>query len=138
MSDVQLSISQEVVKPIVEAKIQAAILSALSSEKDIIESAVEKILNVKVDSDGKTSTYSSSIPYLQWLTNNAIQSAAKAALQQYVEDQKPKIQAALKKAISMRIDDVCAQMMSCLIETTRDSYAVNVGVEFKQKKKSDW
>ena len=66
MSDVQLTISKEIVNPIVEAKVKEAILAAMGGADQIVENAVKGILTQKVNSEGKVSNYSSDNKY-SWI-----------------------------------------------------------------------
>jgi len=84
--DVSLTISKEIVTPIVEAKLKGAILEALGGKDELIEKLINDILTRKVASNGKRSSYSSENKYT-WidlsLTNQikkAIEEEVKAQL----------------------------------------------------------
>jgi len=82
MSDINLSISKEVVTPIVEAQIKGAVLSALGGSTELIERVVNHILFQKVDKDGKTSSYSSDnkFTWIDMVLTKTIQQAAEEAI----------------------------------------------------------
>jgi hypothetical protein len=93
MSDVNLSISQEVVKPIIEAQIKTAIAAALGKQDAIIKSAIEAIMNYQVDYQGKHSQYSSDNKYnfVEIHIQEAIQTALKEAIQEWVKENQKRI-----------------------------------------------
>lgn len=134
MSDVQLTISSDVVKPIVEAKIHAAIVQEFGKQEQLMASIVNMALQTKVDSDGKYGRgYSSDKSYIEWVVNKAICGSAQQALTEYVEQNKPKIVAAFKRHLTTKIDDIAAQMVSCFIENTKNQYNVSVAVNVAKK-----
>ena len=66
MSYVQLTISKEVVTPIVEAKVKEAVLAAMGGADEIVKNVLNGILTQKVGSDGRVSSYSTDNKY-SWL-----------------------------------------------------------------------
>jgi len=93
MSDVNLSISQEIVKPIIETQIKAAIASALGKKEEIIKSAIDAILNFKVDYQGHRSQYSSDNKYdfIEIHIQKAIEKALTEAIQEWVNTNQKRI-----------------------------------------------
>jgi len=86
MSDVNLTISKEVVTPIVEAKIKEAILLALGGGDVLIDKVVNNILTQKVAANGTVSNYSSDNKY-SWMeiaVTNSINNAARLAIQEVI------------------------------------------------------
>lgn len=61
--DVSITVSQEIVAPILEAKIKAAIAHAMGGEEELLNKVLNTILFQKVTSDGKLSQYSSDNKY---------------------------------------------------------------------------
>lgn len=93
MSDVNLSISQEVVKPIVETQLKAAIAQALGKQEDIVKSAINAILNFQVDYQGNRSKYDSDNTYnfIDIHIQLAIEKALKEAIQEWVKTNQEQI-----------------------------------------------
>lgn len=85
---INLGINEDMVKPILEKQIQAAILANIGNPEELIRKTVSIALNQKVDRDGKISGYSSDnrYDYLEILTGQAIRKAAKEALQAWLEE----------------------------------------------------
>lgn len=95
MSQPTFQIPQDVIAPIIQANITAAVAKALGSSGDVLEKAISTILAMRVDSSGKPSTYSSDSnrTWLDWAIGDAIRNAARAA----IEDQVSTLQEALKQ-----------------------------------------
>lgn len=100
---VSLKVDPSLVKSILEKRIQAAIVEQLGNEKDLIGHAVKLALSEKVDREGSsTSRYESDRRYdfLEVLTTNSIQAAAKNALNEWLAENSTKI----RKAVLTELD----------------------------------
>ena len=136
MSDVNLSISQEVVQPIIEAKIHAAVCEALSGSQQIVSDVVTRVLNTTVNSDGKPSTYRSDIPYIQWLCTKAIRNAATEAVRRYVDSANERLVVEIEKAMQKRSKAFAVNLVQSLIESTKSSWRLKVDVAAEEIKDS--
>lgn len=99
--DVNIQVNPEVVRPIIEAKIQSAIIEAMQGTDKLIEQFVIMILNLKVSNDGKVSNYSSDnkYTYLYILVRDVIKKACEEAIKEEVEKRRPEFKAAIEKEI---------------------------------------
>jgi len=61
--DVSLTISKEVVTPIVEAKIKSAVMEAMGGKEDVLEMIMDHLMKTKVDKNGNVSSYDSDNKY---------------------------------------------------------------------------
>lgn len=95
MSAPTFQIPQDVIQPIIQANITAAIAQALGGSANVLEKAISTILSTQVDGEGKPSSYShhSHRSWLDWAVGDAIRKAARAA----IEEQIGTLQAALKE-----------------------------------------
>lgn len=96
---VSLELNADVVKPIIEKRIAAAIADGLGGADGIIERMVHLALSVKVDSNGKQSEYRgyNNHDFLEVMTGNMIRESAKEAMKQWVQENGNKIKAAVVK-----------------------------------------
>jgi hypothetical protein len=131
--DIALTISQDVVKPIVDAKIQAAIVAALGDGTDLIKAAVAKALEVMVDRNGKISQYSSDnkYPYMEAVCERLIRESTGKALAAWVEESRPQIEAALKKALSKSGNRLAAALAAGLLESIKSDVKHTVNITFE-------
>lgn len=106
MSDqnVTLQIGKEIVTPIVEAKIKGAIAEALGGTGAIVEMVVDQIINQKVNSDGKVSSYGSDnkFTWLDVTVTNKIKEAVKEELTNQISLSAQSIKAELIKQIQTK------------------------------------
>lgn len=95
MSAPTFQIPQDVIQPIIQANITAAIAQALGGSANVLEKAISTILSTQVDGEGKPSSYShhSHRSWLDWAVGDAIRKAARAA----IEEQIATLQVALKE-----------------------------------------
>lgn len=101
---INLGINEDMVKPILEKQIQAAIMANLGNVDELFEFAIKKALSVKVNSEGLVSNYSSDNKYdfLEALTAKAIRNAATEAIKEYVKENQEQLKIALKKEMEKK------------------------------------
>jgi len=118
--NVSISMPDELVRPIIEAKVAAAVAAAIGNSDEIIQSMVSAAMNSKVSSDGKVSDYShyNTFTFLDILCKQAIQDYARAALKKWLEDSKPKIEAAIKKHLDKKTNELAAHTVQAMIDRT--------------------
>lgn len=97
---VDIKVSGDLVKPIVEAKIQAAIVAAMGDDPAVfVEAMVAKALGVKVNEKGREPSYSheKTVSYLEWMCGDIIRKAAVEAMRKWAEENTDTIEAAILK-----------------------------------------
>ena len=95
--DPTFKIPKDIIEPIIQAHVAAAVTEALSDRGAVIQKAVGMILNQKVDSEGRPSNSSyADTTWIQWAMRAAVKKAVQAALEEQVAFHKE----ALKKAIA--------------------------------------
>ena len=135
---VSLKVDPSVVTSVLEKRIQAAIVAQLGDEDELIGHAVRLALSEKVDRKGSsTSRYDSDLRYdfLEVLTTNSIQEAAKAALMEWLEQNK----ALIRKAVLEELDSPerqksIAKAYADAIETSlSSSWRMDCNISFKEQ-----
>lgn len=106
-------IPKDVIEPIIQAHISSAVAAALGGKDKLVSDAIFAALNMKVDERGNACTYSSSIPFVQWLMKDAIQKAAKEAVQTALAGQHE----ALKESIAKELRNSKSVLAKQLIES---------------------
>jgi hypothetical protein len=133
---VNLTISKEIVNPIVQAKIQEAILAALGGKEEVIQNVVKGILYDKVSHNGSKSSYSSDNKF-NWIdiaVTQKIEQATKEAMGEFLNDCKPMIKAEIVKQLSSKkgIELFAANLLDQQ-KTIASNYHSKVVVQFEQK-----
>jgi restriction endonuclease S subunit len=91
---VSLKVNDDLVVPVIQKAIQAAIIENLGKKEDLIAK--------KVSSNGGKSNYSSDnkYDYMEVITNQAVQEAAKEALKEWLSQKKEELKEAVVKEMS--------------------------------------
>ena len=99
---VSMQIDGKTVEAIINANLQAAVLAQFTANPNLIETIVKAAIKTKVDADGKVNTYDSYNRHslVEVLSSHAIRDAAKVAIAQWVEENKPAILTAIKKQLN--------------------------------------
>lgn len=135
MSDtVAVTVGSDLVKPIVEAKIQAAIVSALGRPEQLIEEAVRTVMNRKVDAQGNPSDSYYSKPYIEWLASEALRSAVKVAVTNWVALNQSKIESQISKELKMRSDTFAKAFVNGFSDGMKSSWQTKFEITFSPEK----
>lgn len=99
MGDVELKISEDVVKGIVNEKMKAAIIEAWGGKEKILSDIIDVYMNCKVDESGKVSNYSSENKYFRRdiLITRMIEKAMAEAVSQFLQERQEELKKALVK-----------------------------------------
>ena len=82
---IDFKISEGLIKPIIESKIQTAIIEAMGGHERMIAEMVASYMNQPVDSEGKATGYSSNRARIGWLAHKMVEDAMKAALTEWIK-----------------------------------------------------
>lgn len=136
MSDINLTINEKVVTPIIQEQIRAAVVNQLGKTNELLETIVDAALNYKVNSDGKVSKYSSDNEHnwLEVICVKSIQSAAKEAIDEYLLNNKSKLKDSIKKVISKNSNKISIAFVDVMIEQAKSEYG-GFDIELKINKK---
>jgi hypothetical protein len=126
-------IPKDVIEPIIQAHVTAAVSAALLDKEKIIEQAVCQVLNRKVDSDGKASSYSYSTTWLQWAMNDCVANAVYKAISNDLDAHQERIRAyivrELNKKNSPMLRDLVSGMLGALTSETVVKYRLTVSCD---------
>ena len=94
-----LSISKEMLTPVIEQQVKAMMATILGGQDQIVDKIINQVLTMTVDSDGHPSSYRSGKTYFEWLLKDEITKAVKELI---AEEMKSKV-GFIKKAIRKQI-----------------------------------
>jgi hypothetical protein len=137
-ANVSLTISKDVVNPIVEAKIKEAILAALGGSEKLIAHVVDSVLRERVGADGKRSTYSSDNKY-DWLdivVSKQIEAAVRDELTKQISESSQEIKDALITALRTKkgASVVANALLAGMEKTFAQSWTSAISIEIKPNK----
>lgn len=135
---VSLKVDPSVVTSVLEKRIQAAIVAQLGDEDELIGHAVKLALSEKVDRKGSsTCSYSSDrkYDYLEILATNSIQKAAKAALNEWLEENSKKIRAAVLKELDSpeRQKSIAKSYANAIESSLTAHWTMSCDISFKER-----
>jgi hypothetical protein len=131
-------IPNDIIKPILEAHVQAALAKAFGDGSRLLEVAVSRVLNQQVDGEGKVSHYtrSDSPTWLEWLMAAKMREAISEALVKGMEVYKERIKAQVVKEIGNSKSGLAKQLITAMVEnlTDRDNLRYRLQVTYTDKK----
>lgn len=136
MGDIaKIELSKELIEPIVRAQLQAAITSALGKRDDLVASVVHTTMNMRVDENGKPSSYSYAKPLITWVCETAIKEAAQEALKEWMAENKAKLKQQLITEFSKpkAKQSLAEEMVLGMAKAFESRYTMGVTVNFQNK-----
>lgn len=122
MSQVGITVSDDLVAPIIEAKVQAAIIEALGDERSLVERVVAEALTRKIEPE----RYSSKkVPWIEHVCQKVIREAAEQAIQEWAASHKEVIAAEFLKQLQSK------KVASGVVKTMIDGMASVAGCKWK-------
>lgn len=134
MENSTIQIPNDVIKPIVEAKVAAAVIEALGGYERMVQSAVAQVLSQKVGSDGQPDRYgyANSPTWLQWVMNDCVKKAARSAVEEWFKEHQDLVKKSLAAELSKKNSPLVKQMIAALTGTVLNAeslrYRMNVTV----------
>lgn len=133
---INLGISEDMVKPILEKQIQAAILANIGNPEELIRKTIAVALNQKVNREGKISQYSSenNYNYLEILVGQTIRDAAKESLKEWLAINSQMVKALVIQEMNKpeRQNSLVGAFATAVEDSLRCSWRFNCDVSFKK------
>ena len=130
---IDLKLNQEYIKASVEEIVKAGIISALGSPDEIVKTAIDKTINMKVDSDGKPTTRDyNCVSYLNWLANQTVTKVVREAITEIVQEQAGEIKAIVKKQMASKqfLNDMSAQFIKAVMDSSTSEWKTPISIAF--------
>lgn len=135
---VNLGISDELVKPIVDKHIKAAVTAAMGGSDKLVEKTVDMIMNTKVNSEGKVSQYSSENRFtlLEWILTSRIKDAVQTVVVEEINKVSTQIRdSIIKKLRSEKGSSMMADaLLSCFLNTLESKWYSTIQVNMEKYK----
>lgn len=135
MSESTIAIPNDVIQPIIQAKVTAAIVESLGGYDRLVEKAIVTVLNMKVDNSGNPDRYDSSRgpTWLAWVMEDCVKRAAKTAVEEFFKEHQDVIKKQLTTELSKKNSPLAKQLVNSFIGSVvaHDSmrYRLHVSVE---------
>lgn len=128
MSGMTLNVDNDLVKPVIEAEIQAAVVRELGQMQDLFPQMVKAVITTKVDRDGKPSSYSGNKTYLEWAFYKSINIAIQRAITEWIDANQDELQKELSKQIMASKSEFAQSVLSALVGAVANQWRFNVEV----------
>lgn len=128
-----LEISQDFIDNLAKNLVTESLIETLNSKDDIVKQIVSSILSVKVNDDGKISSYSSDnkYTYLQYLVNNMIKEEVLNVANEVLNEKKEQIRESIKHEFSKKatLDKFYNAFFSSIVDNLSNAYRTTVEVK---------
>lgn len=127
-----ITVGKELITPIVEAKISAAIIEHLADFPTVVNSIVTRTLMQRVEQDGKptNSSYSGYPTYLDWVCNKLLVESVRKGIENAIASRQKEIEKEVEKQIIKNKSQLVQAFVLGMAETAKSgSYRLNVTVQ---------
>ena len=133
---VEITVGEDLIKPILETKIQTAIHEALGrNPEELVEAIVKTALNCKTDENGKvnSSSYENRYNFLEAIVKKAIREEAKKALDEILNEHRDKIRDAVKKQLmaGKGASKIAVAVIDGIANDLKCEYRSNLTIKFE-------
>lgn len=128
-----VNIPNDVIEPIVRAQVTAGIIAALGHPEQLIAQVVDQALKQKVSSKGVVGDrYDNKHDLIEVLARNAIHDMTRAALSAWVEQQRPKIEEHVRKALARKESAFAKALVDGLVSATKSTWNFSCSIQIKE------
>lgn len=136
-NNITLNVSDDIIKPIVEGKIKAAVLAVLGGSDALIEKIMENVINQKVDANGRPSNSSyEKTTFLEFMFTKQVREAIEGVVKAQIQEASEPIKAALvAKLQSKRGANMVADALLAGLEGTfKNSWTSKIDISINPPK----
>lgn len=129
MGDIaNITLSKDLIEPIVRAQLQASIVTALGRSDLLVAQVVQTVMNQKVDSNGTPTNSSYAEPLITWMANKAIKEAAQEAIKEWFAENRDEMKKHLRAAITKNTKGMAETFVLSLCKAVESKYTATVEV----------
>lgn len=126
-------IPRDVIEPILQAHVSAAIAQAFGSQQTLLEKFINEIVGRRVKEDGSNPSYSSdkTVPWLDWAVGNVIKTVIKEQITKEVEKHREEMVGIIAKELSKKNSPLIKQLALGMVGGFADSETLKYRFEVK-------
>lgn len=132
---VNLGINKELITPIVEKEIKAAVVAAMGGADSVIEKVVNSIMYQKVNSEGKVSSYSGDNRYtfIEYVLTNNIKDAIGEELKRQIGEKAEPLKKAIVKNLRNEVtaNKLADALLTAFSQTVDSNWKSVINIEIK-------
>ena len=129
-----LSISKEMLTPVIEQQVKAMMTTILGGQEQIVDTIIKRILETKVGRDGRPTSCSDGKTYFEWLLKDEITKAVKELIAEEMKSKVSNIKKAIKKQIQSETGAtvIADALLNGLNKTCESSWRSTFRIELSQ------
>ena len=134
-----LSINKDMLTPVIEQQVKAMMTTILGGQEQIVDTIIKRILETKVGSDGRPTSYSDGKTYFEWLLKDEITKAVKELIAEEMKSKVSNIKKAVKKQIQSESGAtvIADALLNGLNKTCESSWRSTFKIELQQTKEDE-
>ena len=134
-----LSIDKDMLTPVIEQQVKAMMTTILGGQEQIVDTIIKRILETKVSSDGRPTSYSGGKTYFEWLLEDEITKAVKELIAEEMKSKVSNIKKAVKKQIQSESGAtvIADALLNGLNKTCESSWRSTFRIELSQTKEDE-
>lgn len=132
-----LQLNEEFITNLAKQMVSESIMETIGGGNKFVETIVGEILKTKVDPEnGRVSTYSSAIPYIQWLINKVIRDEIAGTVQEILDEKRPEIRKRIKNELMKEktINEFFDAFTECVTHSISSVWRTKIDVTFLHSK----
>lgn len=137
-----LEISQDYIDNLTKDLLTQSLIETLDAKNTIVEGIVSQILSVKVNDEGRISSYSGEnrYTYLEWLVRKMIKDEIKSVATEVLEEKRNDIRSAIRKEVNKKatMNKFVDAFLSTVTENLESKYRTEIDINFDFKKDEEY
>lgn len=133
-----MQINQEFIENIARDLVSESLLKTLGGGDKFVETLIREILTTKVDrKDGRVSTWSDAIPYVNYLINKILREEITGTVAQIMDEKRPEIRKVIRKELMKAdtVDRFYKAFTDSVIAGMDESWRCDINVSFGEVKR---
>lgn len=134
---VSLGVNPELITPIIEKEIKAAVISCMGGAEKVLDQIVTSLLNQKVDKDNGRPTNSSynSCSYLEYHFTQRIEEAIKQEIGTQIQEASGAIKDCIIRSLRTKAgsEKIANAMLTAFLNTMEHTWSSKISISFEDK-----
>lgn len=137
-----LEISQDYIDNLTKDLLTQSLIETLDAKNTIVEGIVSQILSVKVNDEGRISSYDreNRYTYLEWLVRKMIKDEIKSVATEVLEEKRNDIRSAIRREVNKKatMNKFVDAFFSSVTENLESKYRTEIDINFDFKKDEEY
>lgn len=130
-----MQINEEFINNLAKQMVSESIMATIGGGDKFVQQITADILKTKVNPDtGRVESYSSSIPYIQYLINNVIREEVAGTIQEVLDEKRAEIRESIRAELlkDKTIDAFYKSFVKTITDSVECSYRTSIHVSFEK------